>query len=137
MKHWVYIVLAVFVLAACSADKKATKAFRLGKYQTTIDLFKKKLATNPNDGKANYFTAESYRLSNRVKQAEPFYEKAGGRGLNPDSIKFFLAESQKANGKYDEAKKTLEELAASARDEKFKDRVEAQIAGLNYLEKLN
>jgi peptidoglycan-associated lipoprotein len=137
MKNWSYVIFAFVVLASCSADKKATKAFRLGKYQTTIDLFKKKLNSSPNDGKANYFIAESYRLSNRAKQAEPFYEKAGGRGLNQDSIKFFLAESQKANGKYDEARKTLEALAANTRDEKFKDRVEAQIEGINYLEKLN
>jgi outer membrane protein OmpA-like peptidoglycan-associated protein len=124
-------------MAACSAEKKANKAFRLGKYQSTIDMYKKKLASNPNDGKANYFIAESYRLSNRIKESEPYYAKAGGRGLNSDSIKFFLSEAQKANRKYDEARKTLEELAVNATDEKFKDRIEAHLDGIKYLEELN
>jgi peptidoglycan-associated lipoprotein len=131
------VIIIVALLGACSAEKKANKAFRLGKYQNTIDLYKKKLAKDPDDGKANFFIAESYRLSNRLKEAEPYYAKAGGRGLLKDSIQFFLAEAQKANGKYDEARKTLEATIASTPDEKFKNRLEAHLQGINYLEKLN
>ena len=60
--------------------------------------------------RANYFIAESYRLSNRIKEAEPYYAKAGGRGIDKDSIQFYYAQSLKANGKYAEAKAQLEEL---------------------------
>src|SRR5687767_13925574 len=120
MRYSCLAFLTLILLASCSADKKATKAFRLGKYQTTIDLYKKKLASNPNDGKANYFIAESYRLSNRIKDAQQYYANAGGRGIPNDSVKFFLSEAQKANGKYEEARKTLQELSASATDERFK-----------------
>lgn len=137
MKYTVFALTLIALLSACSVEKKANKAFRLGKYQTTIDIYKKKLASNPNDGKANYFVAESYRLSNRLKEAEEYYAKAGGRGIDKDSVKFFLAESQKANGKYDEAKKTLQEIATSATDEKFKDRIAAHLNGIDYLQKLN
>jgi peptidoglycan-associated lipoprotein len=130
-------IIIVALLAACSAEKKASKAFRLGKYQPTIDIYKKQLAKNPNDGKANYFIAESYRLSNRLKEAEPYYAKAGGRGLDRDSIKFFLAQAQETNRKYDDARKTLEDLVANAREDKMKDRAQAQLNGLDYLEQLN
>ncbi|HEX8038156.1 MAG TPA: tetratricopeptide repeat protein, partial [Chryseosolibacter sp.] len=82
MKHTGFLVIVLVLLAGCSAEKKATKAFRLGKYQTTIDIFKQALAKNPDDGRANYFVAESYRLSNRLKEAAPFYAKAGGRGID-------------------------------------------------------
>jgi peptidoglycan-associated lipoprotein len=136
-KYTSFIVLVIVLLAACTAEKKANKAFRLGKYQNTIDIYKKILAKKPNDAKANYFVAESYRLSNRLKEAEPFYEKAGGRGVNKDSVKFYYAEALANNAKYDEARKTLEDLSAGTTDEKIKDRAQAKIDGINYLQKLN
>ena len=125
------------LLAGCSAEKKATKAFRLGRYQTTIDIFKQALAKNPDDARANYFVAESYRLSNRLKDAEPFYAKAGGRGVNADSVKFFRAESLEVNGKYDDARKLWDELSREAESDDMKERSQSKIAALDYLEKLN
>src|SRR5688572_6013781 len=97
--RYCYFILIIVFLAACSAEKKANKGFRLGKYQNTIDFYKKQLARNPNDGRANYFIAESYRLSNRIKESEPYYAKAGGAGLDKDSILFFLAQAQETNRK--------------------------------------
>ena len=91
-------------LVACSAEKKAQKAFKLGKYQNTIDIYKKIQAKNPNAGKPNYFLAESYRLSNRVKESEAYYAKAGGKGIDKDTVQYYYAEALKANGKYAEAK---------------------------------
>lgn len=132
-----YLVLMfVFLLAACSVEKKANKAFQLGKYQTSIDLYKKLLEDNGNNGKANYFIAESYRLSNRIKDAELYYQKAGGRGLNNDSIKFYYAQALKANGKYNEARQQLEELSKSAEEDVLKDRAGAELDGLLYLERI-
>ena len=63
-------------LMSCSIEKKANKAFILGKYQNSIDLYKKVVGRNANNGKANYFIAESYRLSNRGKEAEAYYAEA-------------------------------------------------------------
>lgn len=138
MRNRGFFLLIVFgLLAGCSAEKKATKAFRFGKYQTTIDILKDQLEKNPNDGRANYFIAESYRLSNRLKEAEPFYARAGGRGVNKDSVKFYYAQSLKVTGKYDAARRQLEELAQETRSEKLKHRAEKEIAGLNFLEKLD
>lgn len=134
--RFLLVVLPV-LLAACSAEKKATKAFNLGKYQNSIELYKKMLAGNPNNGRANNFIAESYRLSNRIKEAEPFYAQAGGRGLDKDSIQFYYAQSLKANGKYNEAKTQLEELASRTTINAMKDRARAEIGGLGYLAKLN
>ncbi len=137
MRYNVLFFIIFLFLAACSAEKKANKAFRLGKYESTIGFYKKRLAKNPNDGKANYFVAESYRLSNRLKEAEPFYKNAGGRGLDKDSIQFYYAQSLEVNAKYDEARATLKELAGNSTNERVKDRALAEIEGLNYLEKLN
>jgi len=137
MRSIVILIFTILILSACGTEKKAIKAFNSGKYQNSIELFNKVLAENPNNSKANYFVAESYRLSNRLKQAEPYYAKAGGRGAVGDSIKFYYAQSLKANGKYDEAKKELEELAASTAILPLKDRANAEINGIGYLAKLN
>lgn len=130
------LILALF-MAGCSTEKKAMKAFNLGKYQSSIELYKKILESNSNNGQANFFIAESYRLSNRVKEAEAFYAKAGGRGLDKDSIQFYYSQSLKANGKYGEAKKVLTELASQTDNPLMKDRANAESNGLEYLAKLD
>lgn len=133
MRYLLPLFVAAMVFFGCSTEKKAMKAFRLGKYQTVIDLYSK---AGSADAKTNYFIAESYRLSNRIKEAEPFYEKAGGRGIDKDSVQFYYAQSLKANEKYDAARAQLQSLAENAQDEKMKDRAQAELAGLAYLEKL-
>lgn len=131
------LLLISVVLVACSTEKKALKAFRLGKYQTAIDLYGKLLKDNPRDGQYNYLIAESYRLSNRIKEAEPYYASAGGRGLDRDSVQFYYALSLKTNGKYEDARKTFNELSNGAVDDNVKERALAELDGLTYLEKLN
>ncbi|MDV3309784.1 MAG: OmpA family protein [Cyclobacteriaceae bacterium] len=132
-------LLFVFALLAmaCGTEKKATKAFQLGKYQTAIDLYSKLLADNPQNGYYNYMVAESYRLSNRLKDAEPYYTNAGGRGVNRDTVRFFYAQSLKSNGKYQEARRELDELIKNTTAQALKERASAELEGLTYLEKLN
>jgi peptidoglycan-associated lipoprotein len=137
MRNIGFVVITLVLLGACSAEKKAIKAFRLGKYQTAIDIYKDKLAKDPDDGRANFFVAESYRLSNRLKESEQYYAKAGGRGVDADSAKFYYGQSLQANGKYDAARKVWEQVAAGAVSEKLKGRAESEIAGLDYLDKIN
>jgi peptidoglycan-associated lipoprotein len=134
------VVLALVIsslLVGCGTEKKALKAYRLGKYQNSIDLYKKVIAKNQNNGKANYFIAESYRLSNRPKEAEAFYARAGGKGIDKDSTQFYYAQSLKANGKYAEAKQQLEEMIKSTSNAPLKGRAEAEMNGLDYLVKLD
>ena len=128
---------AFLFLMSCSIEKKANKAFVLGKYQNSIDLYKKVVAKNQNNGKANYFIAESYRLSNRPKEAEAYYGKAGGKGIDPDTVQFYYAQSLKANGKYAEARQQLDEMIKRTNNTAFKDRAQAEVNGLGYLEKLD
>ena len=137
MRYTALIIVFGVLLAACSAEKKASKAFRFGKYEPTIAYYKKKLEKDPNDGRANFLIAESYRLSNRLKDAEPYYAKAGGREIDSDTVKFYLAQAQEVNGKYDEARQTLNSLIASTENQKIKDRASAELDGLRYLDDLN
>ncbi|HEY9044353.1 MAG TPA: OmpA family protein [Ohtaekwangia sp.] len=127
------LITLLLLVSACSVEKKARKAFAVGKYQNAIALYKK-MGNNP---KANFFIAESYRLSNRLKESEQFYSKAGGRGIDKDTIQFYYAQSLKANAKYDEARKQYEALASSTENNALKDRARVEMNGLEYLAKLN
>lgn len=132
----VLVIVGLMLLASCSPEKKAMKSFRLGKYESVIDYYKGVTRKQPGNTKANYYIAESYRLSNRIKEAEPFYAKAGGKGVNSDSVKLYYAKSLQANAKYEEARNVLETLESDTKDEKMKVRVRKELDGLNYLDKL-
>jgi outer membrane protein OmpA-like peptidoglycan-associated protein/tetratricopeptide (TPR) repeat protein len=132
----VVILIILIAVAACSPEKKALKSFRYGKYESVISYYKGVLRKEPGNGNANYYIAESYRLSNRIKEAEPYYAKAGGRGVNSDSVKLFYAKSLQANSKYDEARTVLESLQADTEDDDIKDRAKREVEGLEYLGKL-
>lgn len=135
--RFIALVPIFMLLAACGTEKKATKAFQLGKYQTAIELYSKLLKDNPQDGHYNYMVAESYRLSNRLKDAETYYMNSGGRGVDRDSLQFYYAQSLKSNGKYGEARKQLDELVRNASVDQLKDRANAELDGLAYLERLD
>lgn len=130
----VVILFVALLIVGCSVEKKALKSFNRGEYQNTINLLKGSKAGN--SGRANFLIAESYRLSNRVKEAEEYYEKAGGRGFDKDSIQFYYSQALKTNGKYEEAKKELEELQARTTNESLKERAAAELNGLAYLNNL-
>jgi peptidoglycan-associated lipoprotein len=132
--RYLSLVWIAFILASCSVEKKAMKAFRSGEYQTAIGLFQKTLSKNP--GKANYFIAESYRQSNRIKEAERFYASAKGIGIDTDTVSYHYAQALKANGKYAEAIALLNNLAENADDDKLKRLANAQISGLKELDAL-
>jgi outer membrane protein OmpA-like peptidoglycan-associated protein len=125
------------LLLSCGIERKANKAYVLGKYQNSIDLYKKIVDKNPNNGRANFFIAESYRLSNRPKEAEAYYAKAGGKDIDADSVQFYYAQALKANSKYGEARQQLEEMIKRTTNTTLKDRATSEMNGLAYLEKLN
>ena len=109
-----FLLAAGLILQSCGIDKKASKSFELGKYQTSIDLYQQILKKNPNDGMANYYVAESYRLSNRMDDALPYYEKAIAGGVANDSIGMNYAFALKANQQYDQALTQMNNYLASA-----------------------
>ncbi len=136
VRKYSWMVLLALLLVHCSPDKKMQKAFNQGQYQRVIDYYLSQIAKQPNNGKANYLVAESFRLSNRIKEAEPFYSRAKGRGIDEDTVAYYHAQALKAVGNYEGARAKLEELQASAQDEKMKTRARKTLDGLNYLEKM-
>lgn len=136
MKRIGLILVVGGLLSSCSTEKKASKAFRMGKYQTVINMYQEELKKDPNNGKANYYIAESYRQSNRIQEAEPFYKKARGRGIDADTVMFWHYQSLKANGKNQEAELKLGELVAQGSNEGVRNRADKELSGFRYLREL-
>jgi peptidoglycan-associated lipoprotein len=132
----VTIVVAGLLVASCGINKKANKAFELGRYQSTIDLYSKVLEKNPNDAEANFFVADSYRQSNRLFESAPFYERAMLNGLKNDSVQLYYAFALKSRGQYAQARQQLEQYLKKVKDEKLSARASEEFDNLDYLEEL-
>ncbi|MEJ2005153.1 MAG: hypothetical protein P8X57_09360, partial [Cyclobacteriaceae bacterium] len=126
----------ILFVGGCSIEKKASKSFDLGQYQSSIDLYDQMLKKNPQNGPANYYVAESYRLSNRLAASKPYYEKALEQGVSNDSIRMNYAFSLKANQEYEEARKEMQEFLSSTDNEDYKARAEEELANLQNIDEI-
>ena len=119
---------SVALLSGCATSGaiKGDKQFARGQYELAIPLYKAEAAKGQNAAIANYRIGESYRLSNRVELAEPFYKEAlDGKVKNADAG-FHYAEALRANGKYDEAAAQFATYATSGGNRTLAARAEAE-----------
>lgn len=134
------IGLILFVLIALGANsqslKKANKKFDLGEYQVAIGMYEKHLDKEKTRAEANFKLAECYRLSNRIRQAVPYYQAAIKYRYPDEEAHLWLALALKTNKKYSDAEKQLEGYLKIAEDEELMARANEQITGLKELEKL-
>jgi peptidoglycan-associated lipoprotein len=105
-----FICLAIICLSACQPPfKKGIKKFEAGEYYSAIPHFEKAIQTkNKDTGKAAFLLGESYRLSNQIGKALPYYTQALEQKFTTDNLAFQYAFALKANGKYAEALKQLD-----------------------------
>ncbi|MFC7666554.1 hypothetical protein ACFQT0_03270 [Hymenobacter humi] len=117
------------LLSGCATSggaSKGDKQFARGQYELAIPLYKAEAAKGKNAALANFRIGESYRLSNRVELAEPFYKEAlDGKVKNPDAG-FRYAEALRANGKYDEAAAQFTSYATSGGNRNLGGRAETE-----------
>ena len=137
MKKKSLLLIALPLLAmACGSEKKASKLFRNGEFQEVIARYSKVLKNDSDHPEANFFIAESYRQSNRVKWAQPYYRKAIENGLKNDSVMLFYAFSLKANQMHEEAIEALEKFVQESQDEFYTKRANDELSALEYLDDL-
>jgi peptidoglycan-associated lipoprotein len=102
----VTIVCSVNVMAQKNFAVDADVAFKNRQYFNAIDLYKKAYtkAKKKEDKATIIFTiAECYRLTGDNKQAEAWYTKAIKSNYTDPKAKLYLADSKKAQEKYNEA----------------------------------
>ena len=106
------LALCSVVCSPAAAQMKQYKIglthFEQGEYDLSIkDLLNVKDIGNSEKGKLYFTIAEAYRLSNRLVEAAPYYEKAIGSKVEDTDARFHWAMGLKAQGKYEDAQKQL------------------------------
>ncbi len=97
-------------------NKKSTEAeskFNAAEYYDAIELYKKAYNSIINKmGKAEilYKIATCFRLTNEPLKAELWYNKSIGKGIKDPMAIYYLAEMQKQNMKYAEAKESFKKF---------------------------
>jgi peptidoglycan-associated lipoprotein len=106
------ILLSIIALPETAAQKRKSErayaAFNAGEYFDAIDQFKDAYSkTNKSDKNTRtelvFMIAECYRLTNDPKDAETWYKLAVKSSVSKPEAQFYLAESLKKNGKYQQA----------------------------------
>lgn len=101
---WVMLV----ILSSCtSLQQKGKNQFGSGEYQLAIATFSQLLEKEPDNAEANYYIAESYRLSNRIEKSLPYYDQLLEHEESFENY-YYKGKSLKDQGEYDEALKAFE-----------------------------
>lgn len=114
MKRLILAILlfSVFIFQDSQAQKKkadrAYAAFNAGEYYEAIDQFKDAYSKSKKADKSfrtelGYMVAESYRLTNDPRNAETWYRLAVRSATSKPEAQYWLAESLKKTGKYQQA----------------------------------
>ena len=136
----IYLILIVITgaLSGCNYDaklfKKAKQNFERGEYEWTIREVKPLAQRYYRASETNYFVAESYRLSNRIQYATPYYLIAKEKGYEDKNINLHLAYAAKANGKYADARKYLKEFIDSKPSRELVVKAEIELDNLPAVE---
>lgn len=132
--HIIWLVSLTFVVyfTACNSTsqlyKQGLKKFNNGEYELAIQDFEKTISAGYETDKSNFLIAESYRLSNRVKESIPYYKKSIDAGVATSKSRFEYAYALKAAGQYEEARNEFIHFAQSdSADATLKDRANREV----------
>lgn len=85
---------------------------------------------------ANYYVAESYRLSNRWDQAEKYYEEAVNLGSHEENALFYYGFALKANGKYAQAEQQFKKYVESGTNFDYLTRAKKELKNIEIIKKV-
>lgn len=129
------ILISLFMAACTSLQQKAQSQFEAGEYQLAINSFSKILEENPDDPQANLIVAESYRLSNRIEKASPYYEKVLEKEASFDTY-FKKGKSLKDQGNYEEAIQAYTAAKEHTQNDSLTDLADQAIANIREVENI-
>jgi len=126
---WICLILLIGVSSCKSLQEKGNEQFLSGQYQYAINSFSQILADDPENKEANQVIAESYRLSNRIEDAAPYYQKLVEEDPTFDSY-YRLGLSLKAQDKDEEAKDAFEKAKGYTQDETYLAETQRQLESI-------
>ncbi|SNS58634.1 Outer membrane protein OmpA [Belliella buryatensis] len=113
-----FFLVALLGSSCTSLLKKGQKQFSSGEYQYAIGTFSRVLEKDPDNKEANFYVAESYRLSNRVERSSAYYEKLVEEDPSFENY-YRLGQSYKAQNKNEEAQEAFEKAKDLTLDDNF------------------
>ena len=130
---WISTLILLGLASCKSLVEKGDNQFLSGQYQYAISTFGQILQTDSTNLKANQTVAESYRLSNRIEKAEPYYRQVVEQEPTFNNY-FFLGQSLKAQQKNAEAKEAFEKAKGYTSDESLLARTQREIESIKLAE---
>lgn len=127
--------ISLFMAACTSLQQKAQSQFEAGEYQLAIGSFSQILEENPDDQQANLMVAESYRLSNRMEKAAPYYDKVLAKEASFDNY-YKKGKSLKDQGNYEEAIKAYTAAKQHTQNDSLVDLADKAIAAIQAVESI-
>jgi outer membrane protein OmpA-like peptidoglycan-associated protein/Tol biopolymer transport system component len=100
--------------SAMQAYKKGVRHFDAGEYNLALTQFQKASKGTIDPARLNYYTAESYRLSNRFGDAVPYYQKAIEANTTEPDARLNYGYALKSQGNYAGALDQLQQYVANA-----------------------
>ncbi len=119
--------------------KAAQEKYELGQFNTAIPLFKESLNKSQHErekGKINMYIGNSYRLSNRIVEAVPFYEKALEEKYYTDALAFHYGKALKTAGRYEDAAKQFSGFVRTGSDYALVKLAKDELEGLKAIDSL-
>ena len=135
MKKFILLLAVSGLLASCGS-KIASSNFDKGEYDRVIAVLSDRLDENNAD--QNFMLAEAYRLSNRLKDAAPYYRNARNAGSSEPGVDYYYARALKANQQYDAAKEILTSfITKPGGDEKFQELAQIELDNIDEIDNLS
>lgn len=134
-----YILLLIFFgigLFSCSPLKQGIKKYQLGQYEVAINHFDRAIGKDKSNPQANFLAAESYRQSNRLEKAAPYYRAALEQGIDEEDAQFYYAFALKANAQYEAAKEQLEKYLETGKNKNYIRWARQEVRNLRYITEL-
>jgi len=133
--------MGIAVFTACTPKSakyfaKAELQYKQAEYQHAIENYQQALSEGYDADQCNYYIAESYRRSNRIQEAEPYYKKAIDGGLQEEEAHFFYGIALKSVGNYQGAKAQFEEYIKNGTNFDYINRAKNELENLKALQKI-
>ncbi|KEO73398.1 OmpA family protein [Anditalea andensis] len=134
--HFLFILFICILTGSCtSLSQRGMAQFESGEYQLAINTFSKILEKDPSDQQANHIVAESYRLSNRVEKATPYYDRLIEIDRSGETY-YYKGLSLRDQGNYKEAIAAFEQAKQLSLNDTIQISSERQIANLKQIEQI-
>jgi peptidoglycan-associated lipoprotein len=127
-----FLLILLILISGCkSLEQKGIGQFGAGEYQIAIATFNQILEKEPDNRQANFYVAESFRLSNRVEKSLPYYEKLLEQEESFD-FHYYRGQSLKSQGRYEEAAEAFKTSKAFTQDDRLQAQADKEIRNLEY-----